>query len=94
MQSYAVCGKFTYTDYNRQVNHIAAYLDKCTVYGRVIKDDIGVKEQLDRFNEVQISELIRAASENNATNVLAMLLEYKNQHWPDLDPMAEFTLDW
>ena len=26
--------------------------------------------------------------------VLAALLAYKNTRWPDLDPLAEFTLDW
>jgi len=31
--------------------------------------------------------------ENNAVNILAQLLEYKNAHFAEFDPMDEFTLD-
>ena len=39
-------------------------------------------------------DFIRIASENKATNVLPMLMEYKNEHFADFDPMDEFTLEW
>ena len=35
-----------------------------------------------------------AAQEAQAVNVLALLLEYKNAHFADFDPMDEFTLEW
>ena len=44
--------------------------------------------------EAQITEFITAAQEANAVNVLAALLEYKNTHFADFDPMEEFTLEW
>ena len=40
-----------------------------------------------------INEFISVATEAHAINVTAMLMEYKNTNYPDLDPLAEFTLD-
>ena len=85
---------FTFKRYTRQVNHLVAYFDRVTVWDRVRNDDLTVTEQLDRFTLAQIMEFIAAAQEANATNVLAALLDYKNAHFADFDPMAEFTLDW
>lgn len=72
----------------RKVNHIVAYLDRITVYGRVLNDDM-----LPMFTLAQITEFINAALENNCVNVLAGLMDYKNRTFDDFDPMAEFSLD-
>lgn len=85
--------KLGYNSPSRAGNHIIAYLDRITIYDRVIKDDVSVETFLDKFTVAQISEFIKAAQENKAANVLAMLLEYKNKHFADFDPMEEFTLD-
>ena len=85
---------FTFKEYTRQVNHIVVHLDKATVTGRVKKDDVSAAQWFDRFTLAQIQSFIDLASENNAVNVLALLLEYKNTHFADFDPMAEFTLEW
>ena len=87
-------GKFTFPVYNRQVNHIVSLFDRWTVGERVKKDDVTVAGLLDGFTLAQITEFITAAQEANATNVLALLLEYKNTRFADFDPMAEFTLEW
>ena len=86
--------KFSFKKYTRQVNHIVSYLDRITVWDRVRKDDLTVGDMLDNFTFAQIMEFISAAQEANATNVLALLLEYKNKTFSDFDPMDEFTLDW
>lgn len=57
------------------------------------KDDVAVEVLLKQFTLAQITEFIRVASENNATNVQALLLEYKNNNFSGFDPMEEFTLD-
>ena len=85
---------FAFKRYTRQVNHLVAYFDRVTVWDRVRKDDLTVIEQLNRFTLAQITEFIAAAQEANANNVLAALLDYKNAHFADFDPMVEFTLDW
>ena len=77
----------------RQANHIVAYLDRITVWDRVRKDDVSVRMWLDNFTLAQITEFIAAAQESNAVNVLALLLDYKNDHFADYDPMDEFTLE-
>ena len=84
---------FRFKEYNRQVNHLVAYFDRCTVYDRIVKDDVAVEVLLKQFTLAQITEFIRVASENNAANVQALLLEYKNKNFSDFDPMEEFTLD-
>lgn len=84
---------FSFLKYDRQVNHIVAHLDKGTVASRIKKDDISAAQWFDRFTLAQITDFIRLAQENNAVNVLAQLLDYKNAHFADFDPMDEFTLD-
>ena len=85
---------FTFKRYTRQVNHLVAYFDRVTVWDRVRKDDLSVVQLFDRFTLAQITEFIAAAQEADAHNVLAALLDYKNAHFADFDPMAEFTLEW
>ena len=72
---------------------VIAYLDRITVYDRIKKDDASVMNQMERFTLAQITEFIGIAQENSATNVTALLLNYKNENFGDFDPMAEFTLD-
>ncbi|MCR5137752.1 MAG: leucine-rich repeat protein [Oscillospiraceae bacterium] len=93
LETKAILGAFTFEKFNRQVNHIVYLLDKLTVYERVGKDDLSVQIFLPKFTLPQIMDFIQIASENKATNVLPMLMEYKNDHFADFDPMDEFTLD-
>ena len=48
---------------------------------------------LDGFTLAQITEFTAVAQEAKSTNVLALLMEYKNTHFADFDPMDEFTLE-
>ncbi len=87
--------KFRFEKYSRQVNHIVAYLDRVSIYNRIVNDDVTVAQYLQNLTLAQVSKFIEVASQNNCPNVSAILLEYKNEHFADLDPMAEFTLeDW
>lgn len=92
--AYYTLGEFTFRKYTRKVNHIVSLLDRWTVEDRVRKDDVSVMEQMDRFTLAQLTEFIQVAQEANAINVLSLLLEYKNTHFADFDPMEEFTLEW
>ena len=83
-----------YRKWNRKTNAIIAYLDRITVFSRIVKDDISVMELMDSFTIAQIMDFITAAQEANAINVLAALMDYKNSHFSDYDPMEEFTLDF
>jgi len=87
-------GKFSFSKYTRKVNHIVSLLDSWTVEDRLKKDDISVMDLMSGFTLAQITEFIKTAQEANAVNVLALLLEYKNVHFADFDPMDEFTLEW
>ena len=78
---------------SRMANHIIAYFDKVTIWGRVRNDDVSIMNFLGDFTMAQISEFIKAAQESEAKNVLAMLLEYNNTAFADFDPMDEFTLE-
>ncbi len=86
--------KFSFKRYTRRINHYVAYLDRITVWDRVKKDDVSVMDWMGSFTLAQITDFIQAAQEAQAVNVLALLLEYKNAHFADFDPMDEFTLEW
>jgi len=79
--------------YTRQTNHIIAYLDQITVNGRILRDDVTIADNLPQFTLAQITEFIKLATENNCTNVTALLLDYKQKTFSDFDPMEEFTLE-
>ena len=84
---------FCVEQFTRKANHIIAYLDRVTIYDRIRKDDTGISSFLPQFTLAQITEFIKVATENNCTNVTALLLDYKNQNFADFDPMEEFSLD-
>ena len=85
--------RFCVEQFTRKANHIIAYLDRVTIYDRIRKDDTGISAFLPQFTLAQITEFIKVATENNCTNVTALLLDYKNQNFADFDPMEEFSLD-
>lgn len=68
---------------SRASNHIIGLLDKWTVYGRILKDDNSIVEQLPQFTLAQIEEFIKLASENNCTGCTAALLEFKATSFAD-----------
>ncbi len=86
-------GKFTFKKYTRQVNHIVALLDQWTIIGRIMRDDASIVTHLDSATLAQVMEYLNLAIDNGRANVTAELLNYKNEHFPDFDPLAEFTLD-
>ena len=71
-----------------------AILDGWTVEGRIRNDDVSVMDQMSSFTLAQITEFIAIAQEAETVNVLALLLEYKKEHFAGFDPMEEFTLEW
>jgi len=87
-------GKFSFRTYTRRVNHIVTILDKMTLIGRIRKDDVSVMSMVDSFTLAQILEFINIAQEANAVNLLMQLMEYRNTHFTDYDPMDELTLEW
>lgn len=78
---------------SRLGNHLVAYFDRCTLYERILKDDVTIVPLLSSFTAAQIAAFIKVASENGCTQTTALLLEYQQAHFADVDPMAEFTLD-
>ena len=88
-----ILGRFTFREYNRQVNHIVSLLDSWTVEDRIKNDDLNIADFIDNFTFAQITSFIKVAQEAQAVNVLAFLLDYKNAHFADFDPMDEFTLE-
>ena len=84
---------FRFNKYTRYVNHIVSIFDKGTVEDRIRKDDISVSIYLDRFTLAQITDFIDIATKNKCTNVSALLLQHKHDHYPDYDHIDELILD-
>ena len=85
---------FSLVKRSRASNHIAAYLDRITIYERILKDDITIEQSLQSFTLAQITDFIDFASINQCTAVTALLLNYKNKNFADFDPMDIFSLDF
>ena len=85
-------GEFTVWEYSRKVNHLVTVLDRWTILERIKKDDVNIEPMLGSFTLAQITEFIATAQKNNAVNVTALLLNYKNSEYSDFDPMEEFVL--
>ena len=85
--------RFSVKQATRRANHIVAYLDRITIQNRILEDDTGIAPLLPRYTLAPITEFLETAMENNCTNVTALLLEYRNQHFADFDPMEEFPLE-
>ena len=88
-----IFGKLKVKKAGRAANHVLARLDKWLAAERVKKDDATVVDILDSFTLAQVTELLNLAIENQCVNCTAALLEYKNQKFPDFDPMEIFTLE-
>lgn len=84
---------FGFEQFNRQVNHIVAMLDRWTIRQRILKDDASLARMLSGATPAQIAEYLQAAMESQAVNCTAVLLEYQKEHFPGIDPMDEFTLE-
>ena len=52
------------------------------------------EKQLDDLTVSQISDFIKLATESNAANCTALLLDYKNKKYPEYDNFDEFVLEW
>lgn len=94
MQSTITVTKFVCKAQNRQTNHIIGYLDKCTVYSRIAKDDDSVLERLGGYTAAQIDSFLKFAVENNSKKCVEAFLRYKNTHFADFAGVDEFTLDF
>lgn len=84
--------EFTFKKFTRQVNHIVYLLDKLVIHQKIMNDDQTVQSMIPRLTFAQVSKYITLAREENAVNVLAMLLDGSNRYFADFDPMEEFTL--
>ncbi len=79
--------------FDRKVNHVLAYLDRITVYGRILKGDTSIVKILPSFTLAQIMDFISFAAENKIAEIAASLMEYKKNAYPDYDPLDSLTLD-
>ena len=86
-------GRFRLKEYTRISNHITGLLDRWTISSRILKDEIDIQVFLTSFTLPQIMELIELALKNDCRNSLAVLMDYKNKHYKETDPMIKFVLD-
>ena len=84
-----------FTVITRELNAIFFELSRVCVKSVIRQDAVAeLSTSLTaQFTAAQISEFIRLAQDCGSVNATVMLLEYKQTHFADVDPMAEFTLD-
>ena len=94
LQSIPVC--VDAEENRRYLNVILFHLDRAAIRSRIASgDDQSVVKSLALgFTAAQINEFIALSAECGQTACTAVLLEYKNEHFPAFEDMDEFSLDW
>ena len=90
---YYTFGEFSFSAYTRWTNHIVGWLDRHVILNKIKCDDASIENMLQGLTLAQITEFIKIASECTSSNVMAILLDYKNRAFGGFDPMDEFILD-
>ena len=80
----------------REMNAILLELDKATVSSNITRDndDAVSPQMLSVFTASQITSLLNLAINSKADKCTALLLNYKNEHFPEYADINEFSLDW
>ena len=78
----------SFKEKSRRSNHVVFLLDKCTIRERILKDDPTIGTLLDSFTLPRIMSFIDLATKNECVNATAVLLEYRNEHYPEYDGFA------
>ena len=74
----------------------AAEVEQRRIHIRHTRQVFGVHsivQQLGGATLAQVMQYINLSVKNEQAAVTAALLNYKNEHFPDFDPMEEYTLD-
>ena len=74
--------------WNRRANMVISFLDRITIYSRILKDDPSIGTLLDSFTLPQILSFIDFAAKNECVNATAVLLNYRNENFPEYDGFA------
>ena len=81
---------------NREMNTVLLELDRRTLLKQISSDHDSAltAETLSEFSAAQIMDFINLAIDSKANRCTAILLSYKNEHFPEYAGINEFTLDW
>ncbi len=85
-----------YLDEIREINADLFELDKIVITSHIAKDNDTVLTEaiLSAFTVSQINAFLNLAIKSKAAKSTAVLLEYKNKHYPEFAEVNEFSLDW
>ena len=87
-------GKMNRAELNRTLNTVIFELDRlCTKHHIITDNSEAISENiLDGFTLAQITEFIDIASSNNSTNCTALLMDYRNKTFNEVDTFCMFVL--
>lgn len=73
-------------------NHVFYRLDKGIFKKRLLEDDIAIAAYLPNYTPMQLQEFILLSAEHNCVKCTALLLDYKNKNYSNVEFPDEFTL--
>ena len=81
---------------DREMNAVLLELDKATISSQISRDnDTAINiQRLSVFTASQIASLLNLAIDSKAEKCTAILLNYKNEKYPEYAGVNEFSLDW
>lgn len=87
-------GKMNRQTLYRKTNTVFFELDRLCARHHITTDNASALTEnlLNRFTLAQITEFIDLAATNNSTNCTALLLDYRNKTFGDIDPFSMFVL--
>ncbi len=87
-------GKMSKEKLTRKTNTVFFELDRLVVKHHIVADDVDALTEniLNSFTLAQITEFIDIASSNNSTNCTALLMDYRNKTFNEVDPFSMFVL--
>ena len=70
-------------------------LDEWAIRDHIKADDAAaIAEMISGVTIVQCNDYLKYATECGSQNCVASILDYKNAHFSEYDPMDEFVLKW
>ena len=80
----------------REINAELLELDKAVISSRIAADNDSALSgsALSDFTAAQITAFLNQAIKVKATKCTAVLLDFKNRHFPEYADVDEFSLDW
>lgn len=91
-EDYCIIENFQVEARSRKANHVVAYLDRICFYPRIASGDMTILNDISDVTLAQLLDYIDIATKNEATELAAGLLEYRDEHFAEYAAIDSLVL--